>query len=123
MLALRLHHALSIWIVEHYYQPKTLAEVKDLKSGLRQGGFECLLRYLLNQEDDRLRDREYKLLASTIEDWIQFIWRANDTELTQALENDGVETTCQFVSWLNENCYTTDSLPAAVIERLQQLAP
>ena len=40
---------LSIWIVEHYYQPNTLAAVQHLKCGLHQGGLECLLRFLLKQ--------------------------------------------------------------------------
>jgi hypothetical protein len=114
---------LSLWIVEHYYQPKTLAEVKYLKSGLHQGGFECLLRYLLNQGDDRLRDREYKLLSSAIEHWIEFIWKSDDTELMQAVEKNGVVTTGQFIGWLNENCYAADSSVDAVIERLKQRAP
>jgi len=114
---------LSIWIVGHYYQPKTLAEVKQLKSGLHQGGLECLLRYLLGQEDERLRDREYKLLASAIEHWIEFISKSDDSEPMQAVENNGVVTTGQFVGWLNENCYAADSSVDAVIERLKQLAP
>ncbi len=56
---------MSIRIVDHYYQPKTLEEVKQRKPGLHQGGLECLLRYLLKQEDDRLGDRAFKLLAAT----------------------------------------------------------
>lgn len=114
---------LSIWIAVHYYQPKTLAEVKQLKSGLHQGGLECLLRSVLNQEDERLRNREYKLLASSIEYWIQFIWERDNTELMQALEKDGVVTTGQFIGWLDENCYAADSLLDAIIKRLKQLAP
>jgi hypothetical protein len=113
---------LSIWIVEHYYQPKTLAEVKQLKSGLRQGGLECLLRYLLGQEDERLQDREYKLLTSTIEAWIEFIWE-RDNSVLMALEKDSVVTTGQFVAWLDENCSAWgDSSLEPVIERLKQQA-
>jgi hypothetical protein len=114
---------LSIWIVEHYYQPKTLPDVKQLKSGLHQGGLECLLRYLLGQEDERLGDSEYKVLASAIEHWIEFIWEPVDTEPMQALEKDGVVTTGQFIGWLEENCCAADSLPDALIEKLKQLAP
>lgn len=112
---------LSIWIVDHYYQPKTLAEVKQLKSGLHQGGLECLLRYLLGQEDERLRDREYKLLASRIEAWIKFIWESDDTELVHALEKHGAFTTGQLIAWLDETCSASaDSSLEPVIERLKQ---
>jgi hypothetical protein len=114
---------LSLWIVKHYYHPKTLAEVKHLKSGLHQGGFECLLRYLLGQEDERLRDREYKLLTSAIEHWIEFIWKSDDIEPMQTVEKNGVVTTGQLIGWLNENCYAADSSVDSVIERLKQLAP
>jgi hypothetical protein len=114
---------LNIWIVKHYYQPKTLLEVKQLKSGLHQGGLECLLRYILQQEDDRLRDPEYKLLASSIEHWIQFVWESEDTELMQTLEKNNVVTTGQLIGWLDENCYAADSLLDAVIEKLKQRAP
>jgi hypothetical protein len=115
---------LSIWIVEHYYQPKTLAEVKQLKSGLHRGGLECLLRYLLGQEDERLRDREYKLLASRMEAWIRFIWESDDTELIHALEKDGAFTTGRLIAWLDETCSASaDSSLELVIERLKQQAP
>jgi hypothetical protein len=115
---------LSIWIVGHYYQPKTLAEVKHLKSGLHQGGLECLLRYLLEQEGERLRDGEGKLLASRIEAWIKFIWESDDTELIHALEKDGVFTTGRLIAWLDETCSASaDSSLEPVIERLKQQAP
>jgi hypothetical protein len=114
---------LGIWIVDHYYQPKTLAEVKHLRSGLYQGGLECLLRYLLDQEDGRLQDREYKLLAATIEDWIRFIWES-DTDLMQAFEKDSVVTTGQFVLWMDENCPAgSNRLLEPVVKRLKQQAP
>lgn len=113
----------SIWIVEHYYQPKTLVEVKQLRSGLHQGGLECLLRYLLEQEDDRLRDREYKFLASMIEEWINFIWE-NGNSVLMALEKDSVVTTGQFVAWLDENCFASGhSSLEPLIERMKQQAP
>jgi len=115
---------LSIWIVEHYYQPKTLAEVKHLKSGLHKGGLECLLRYLLKQEDDRLQDREYELLASTIEDWVEFIWESDDIELMHALKKDSVFTTGQLIGWLDETRFSLNAgLLRPVIERLKQQAP
>lgn len=114
---------LSIWIVEHYYQPNTLAEVQHLKCGLHQGGLECRLRYLLKQEDDRLPDREYKLLDSTIEHWIEFIWESDKADPMQVLEKDGVVTTGQLIGWLDRNCYPAASLVDGVIERLKQLAP
>jgi hypothetical protein len=112
---------LSIWIVDHYYQPKTLAEVKQLKSGLHQGGLECLLRYLLKQEDERLGDRLFTLLDATIEKWIDFFWKSDETELMNALEKAGVFSTGQLVAWLDETCSpSSDSLLAPVMERLKQ---
>jgi hypothetical protein len=114
---------LSIWIVGHYYQPKTLTEIKQLKSGLYQAGLEYVLRYLLGQEGERLRHREYKLLASAIEHWVEVIWERDDTELMHALENDSVLTTGQLIAWLDENCYSADSLLDAVIKSLKQQAP
>jgi hypothetical protein len=115
---------LGIWITEHYYSPKTLAEVKHLKSGLRQGGFEYLLRCCWKKEGANLRERDDKLLYSVFEKWIEFIWQADITDLTQALEKDGVITTSQFIGWLDKNCFSSsDSSLNAVMERLKQLAP
>jgi hypothetical protein len=114
---------LSIWIVEHYYRPRTLAEVKHLRSELRQGALEYLLCHLLEQESDRLRDREYKLLASTIENWIKFIWEG-DNSVLGALERESVITTGQFVTWLDEaRPASGNSSLKPVIERLKHQAP
>jgi hypothetical protein len=115
---------LGIWITEHYYAPKTLAEVKQLKSGLRQGGFEYLLRCCWKKEGASLGEHDDKLLYSVFEKWIEFIWQADITDLTQALEKDGVITTGQFIGWLDKNCFaSSDNLLNAVMERLKQLAP
>jgi hypothetical protein len=115
---------LGIWITEHYYVPKTLAEVKQLKSGLRQGGFEYLLRCCWKKEGASLGERDDKLLYSVFEKWIEFIWQTDITDLTQALEKDGVITTGQFIGWLDKNCFAScDSSLTAVMERLKQLAP
>jgi hypothetical protein len=115
---------LSTWIVEHYYHPKTLAEVKHLNSGLYQGGLECLLRCVLEQENERLRDREYNFLASTIEDWIKFIWESDQKELMHALEKDSVFTTGQLIGWLDESRSASgEGSLEPVIERLKHQAP
>lgn len=115
---------LGIWITEHYYVPKTLAEVKQLKSGLRQGGFEYLLRCCWKKEGNSLGECDDKLLYSVFEKWIEFIWQTDITDLTQALEKDGVITTGQFIGWLDKNCFaSSDSSLNAAMERLKQLAP
>jgi hypothetical protein len=115
---------LGIWITEHYYAPKTLAEVKHLKPGLRHGGFEYLLRCCWKKEGASLRERDDKLLYSVCEKWIEFIWQTDVTDLTQALEKDGVITTGQFIDWLDKNCFaSSDSSLNVVMERLKQLAP
>jgi hypothetical protein len=115
---------LGIWITEHYYAPKTLAEVKQLKSGLRQGGFEYLLRCCWKKEGASLRERDDKWLYSVFEKWIEFIWQTDITDLTQTLEKDGVITTGHFIGWLDKNCFaSSDSSLNTVMERLKQLAP
>jgi hypothetical protein len=114
---------LGIWIVERYYRPSSLAEVKCLISEFQKAGLSHVLYACFEKERPYLTDREHLLLQRVFEDWINAVWDTDGDQLMAALEEDGVSTTGQFIAWLKKySLLIIDLSVAPVIEELQQKA-
>lgn len=102
-----LRRDLSIWIVERFYRPCSLDEVKRLYPGFVKAGLGFLLYRCFEQQKSRddLTDYELLLLQHAFEDWITAIWVTN-WDFIAAFEEDGVTTTAQLIAWLQKHSET-----------------
>lgn len=123
---------LAIWIVERFYRPSSLAEVKRLQPDFVQAGLGFLLYEVLEQQKDRpdLTERELLPLQYIFEHWINSIWITNG-DFIATFEDDGVSTTGQLIAWLRQQIHcdsritnvTFDECVTPLLEELERRAP
>jgi len=114
---------LAIWLVERHYPHATLNAVRALKPGLRQAGFECLLRNCCDREGEALSEAQDRLLLSLVDKWIEYVWDHDMDDFVQRLDSNGIATTGQLISWLSTELDPfPDKSLAAILKKMQSLA-
>jgi hypothetical protein len=112
---LALTNDLSIWIVEHYYRPTSLAQVRALKPEFQRAGLGYILYQFFEAERQYLEGEEYRGFQRLFEFWINAVWDGK-VELPLPAR---IVTIGQLIAWLADR--DADRIPACIVDLIEEI--